>query len=116
MQPALRMMTVPATNISSSRREGCPAAATQSAHNVGHSSSQMPIGRSSRMSCTKASSRRASLDARRGGSVGSGSSADASILLPLTDPAHAQRRDALSPVLLQQGGCSPHVRQQVGVP
>ncbi len=61
-QPAERMTMVPAMNTSSSFSEGSGAkvparsapgsmrAAIHSAHSVGHSSSAMPIGRSSRMS------------------------------------------------------------------
>ncbi len=92
MQPALRITTVPAVKIASSRRCGWPALAIHRAQSVGHSSSQMPIGRSSRMSCASASARRSS----RGGPAGragcgvSGRSADASILLSLADPAQPQ--------------------------
>ena len=50
MQPAERVSTVPSTKTPSSRPEGRPPAAIQSAQSVGQSSSRMPIGRSSRIS------------------------------------------------------------------
>ncbi len=49
-QPAERATIVPSTRIRNTCCCGLPAAAIQSAHNVGNSSSQMPIGRCSRMS------------------------------------------------------------------
>ncbi len=49
-QPAERATIVPTTRIKKTCCRGLPAAAIHSAHSVGNSSSQMPIGRCSRMS------------------------------------------------------------------
>ena len=49
-QPAERTTIVPSTRIENTLASGRPADAIHNAHSVGHSSSQMPIGRCSRMS------------------------------------------------------------------
>jgi len=49
-QPAERISTVPRMKTQSTMRSGRPSAASHSAHSVGHSSSKMPIGLSSRIS------------------------------------------------------------------
>jgi hypothetical protein len=49
-QPAARTTIVPSTRIRKTLGSGRPSDAIHSAHNVGHSSNQMPIGRCIRMS------------------------------------------------------------------
>src|SRR6204780_1244313 len=116
MQPALRITTVPATKMTSRRRGGCPALATHRAHSAGQSSSQIPIGRSRRMSCTKACTRRTSHGVRRCGSaLPSCRSADASILLPLTDPAQPQGGHALGRGLEHLYCGRAYLGQQIGI-
>jgi hypothetical protein len=48
-QPAERIRKVPSVKISSSRQSGTPPAASHIAYSVGHSSSTVPIGLSSRI-------------------------------------------------------------------
>ena len=48
-QPADRMSTVPTTKMMKISGFGWPRPPIHNAHNVGHSSSQMPMGRSRRM-------------------------------------------------------------------
>ena len=67
-QPAARITITPSTNTVSTRGVGRPAPAIHSAHRAGHSSSQVPTGRSSRM-------RRAYSAARRDRRCDSGASA-----------------------------------------
>src|SRR6516165_3241075 len=68
-QPAARITMTPSRNTMSTRGSGRPAPATHSAHRAGHSSSQVPIGLSSRM-------RRAYSLARRARRCDSGASGD----------------------------------------
>ncbi len=49
-QPAQRMTNTPARNTAKMRSSGWPPLETHSAHNAGHISSQMPMGRCMRMS------------------------------------------------------------------
>jgi hypothetical protein len=72
-QPAERISTVPSVKITTSVTGGAPRAAIQSAASVGHRSSRMPIGLSSRTSRSHASMRRSSVrGASRVVSVGHG--------------------------------------------
>src|SRR3569623_650411 len=48
-QPAERIRNPNATNTTTTLLSGCPAPAIHKAHNVGHSSSRLPIGRSRRI-------------------------------------------------------------------
>ena len=65
-QPAERMTSVPTQNTSTIDARGAPSAASHSADSVGHSSSSVPIGLSSRISRSYASSRSTSVSLRRG--------------------------------------------------
>jgi hypothetical protein len=49
-QPAERISSVPSAKIQTSGQLGCPRLAIHSAHRVGHNSSRVPIGLSSRIS------------------------------------------------------------------
>jgi hypothetical protein len=56
-QPAERISTVPSVKMTTSVTDGAPRAAIHSAVSVGHSSSRMPIGLSSRTRRSHASNR-----------------------------------------------------------
>src|SRR6478736_3285258 len=117
-QPAERITMVPAMNTNSSFDEGMRCApgsaraAIHSAHSVGHSSSRMPTGRSSRISCAWCHARRAN------GAPGNpyrSSLTDAAIFLCSADPSLAQWRDNTIIVAQQMLGNLTYPGQHVRI-
>src|SRR5512137_2169826 len=125
-QPAERITNVPITKITNSRSSGWPSADTHRAHSTGQSSSQMPIGRSRRMSREYSRSRSPMAErvprpvpwsmsvALRIDSLAADS--DLAEALEFPDPAAQQGQYVRSWTFQHQCRRFLHRRQQVGVP
>src|SRR5437870_1761375 len=128
--PAARITQTPSTKMISTRCCGRPEPAIHSAHSAGHSSSQVPMGRSSRASCAYSSTRRrsrklsgaclrfcSSTSSRETATIAClTQSSDSSIPLSRADPSGRKRGNIIRVRGEQQLGRLLHSRQHIRVP
>src|SRR5882672_7524284 len=115
-QPAERMRAVPPTKMRKMFSDGWPAVAIQSAQSVGHSSSQMPIGRCRRTSSAYSRSvlPTRSIDRRSEFPTGI-RSAHLAVFTADPDPARHEGRYVIRIQVLHQHGCALHAGQQIRI-